>query len=314
MMTASGGLQPSRRGGRAPPVEIIIYGRGALSELKVSLRSLKALDYRAPLKITLAFDASADGIKRRLADLAEKESLELHQEEEPGRLRSHYQWGSRATSAQRIHRSDGRRVTVPPRWLDHLIEPARANADVGLVGPMSNFAAWQSLPKTMTPIGKWPFNRLPKGMKLADFEQLLEEFWNDDPIWPLVPLLDGFCLAIRESVFERIDLLDEQLDWTSGGDVDFCFRASGAGFGLVVASDTAAYRNAMPRGDAAASDRKARLPDLLVSRYDRDRLDRASQTLQNNPILQRLRDRVAEIAARERKFPHQRIERTTAER
>ncbi len=83
MMTASGGLQPSRRGGRAPPVEIIIYGRGALSELKVSLRSLKALDYRAPLKITLAFDASADGIKRRLADLAEKESLELHQEEEP---------------------------------------------------------------------------------------------------------------------------------------------------------------------------------------------------------------------------------------
>ena len=73
---------------------------------------------------------------------------------------------------------------------------------------MSNFAAWQSLPKTMTPIGKWPFNRLPKGMKLADFEQLLEEFWNDDPIWPLVPLLDGFCLAIRESVFERIDLLD----------------------------------------------------------------------------------------------------------
>lgn len=179
---------------------------------------------------------------------------------------------------------------------------------------MSNFAAWQSLPKTMTPIGKWPFNRLPKGMKLADFEQLLEEFWNDDPIWPLVPLLDGFCLAIRESVFERIDLLDEQLDWTSGGDVDFCFRASGAGFGLVVASDTAAYRYAMPRGDAAASDRKARLPDLLVSRYDRDRLDRASQTLQNNPILQRLRDRVAEIAARERKFPHQRIERTTAER
>ena len=34
MMTASGGLQPSRRSGRAPPVEIIIYGRALYQNLR----------------------------------------------------------------------------------------------------------------------------------------------------------------------------------------------------------------------------------------------------------------------------------------
>lgn len=125
-------------------------------------------------------------------------------------------------------------VLVPPGWLDrmanHLESPNPYHSNVGLVGPLTNYAKGAQSPNELK---QAPPNEL-MSINLSLINQ-----GDQDPM--LVSFLSGFCLMMKREVFESIGGIDTL--YSPGGycDDDFVLRASKCGFGAVVSKDVFVY-------------------------------------------------------------------------
>ena len=135
-------------------------------------------------------------------------------------------------------------VVVTEGWLDQLIALAsidpEANATpddteskirnpkskIGLVGPMSNYAAPPQLVEDV------PYRDL-------DEMKVFARQWRDEHRgkWFTVPKLSGFCLLMKRAVYDAIGGLDERFGLGFFDDDDLAERARRAGFELAVAHD-----------------------------------------------------------------------------
>jgi GT2 family glycosyltransferase len=97
---------------------------------------------------------------------------------------------------------------------------------VGLVGPMSNYAA---PPQWVEDV---PYRDLEEMQSFA-------RRWRDEHRgwWFTVPKLSGFCLLMTRAVLERVGSLDERFHLGFFDDDDLAVRARRAGFELAVAHD-----------------------------------------------------------------------------
>ncbi len=97
---------------------------------------------------------------------------------------------------------------------------------VGLVGPMSNYAAPPQLVEAV------PYR------DLADMPSFARQ-WRDEHRgkWLTVPKLSGFCLLMKRAVYTQIGGLDERFGLGFFDDDDLAERARRAGFSLAVARD-----------------------------------------------------------------------------
>ena len=97
---------------------------------------------------------------------------------------------------------------------------------IGLVGPMSNYAAPP---------------QLVEGVPYRDMEEM-HQFaarWRDEHRgqWFCTPKLSGFCLLMKRAVYDKIGGLDERFGMGFFDDDDLAERARRAGFELAVAHD-----------------------------------------------------------------------------
>jgi O-antigen biosynthesis protein len=146
-------------------------------------------------------------------------------------------------------------VIVTDGWLDQLIALANAKKDVtaehaedaeskteearengfrdggrvetvGLVGPMSNYAAPP---------------QLVEGVPYRDVAEMhvFANQWRDEhrKQWFTVPKLSGFCLLMKRAVYDAVGGLDERFGMGFFDDDDLAERARRAGFELAVAHD-----------------------------------------------------------------------------
>jgi glycosyltransferase involved in cell wall biosynthesis len=99
-------------------------------------------------------------------------------------------------------------------------------APIGLVGPMSNYAAPPQL------VDDVPYCDMAA---MPDFARQ----WRDEHRgqWFTAPKLSGFCLLIKRAVYDKIGGLDERFGLGFFDDDDLCERARRAGFELAVAHD-----------------------------------------------------------------------------
>jgi O-antigen biosynthesis protein len=97
---------------------------------------------------------------------------------------------------------------------------------IGLVGPMSNYAAPPQL------VDGVPYR------DVADMHVFAKQ-WRDDHRgkWFTVPKLSGFCLLMKRAVYEAVGGLDERFGMGFFDDDDLAERARRAGFELAVAHD-----------------------------------------------------------------------------
>jgi GT2 family glycosyltransferase len=99
-------------------------------------------------------------------------------------------------------------------------------AGIGLVGPMSNYAAPP----------QWV-----EGVPYRDMSEMpgFARRWRDEHRgqWFTVPKLSGFCLLMKRVVYSRIGGLDERFGLGFFDDDDLAERARRAGFELAVAHD-----------------------------------------------------------------------------
>src|SRR5690606_14682535 len=117
--------------------------------------------------------------------------------------------------------------------------------------------------------------------------------WTTAHILPFVPLVHGFCFGVTRDVINKIGLFDEEnFPKGYGEENDYCFRATDAGFQLVIATHTYVFH---AKSKSYTDDERIPLMNAASATLCRlhgvHRVRRAVKTMQDNPIFVGLRQR-----------------------
>ena len=170
-------------------------------------------------------------------------------------------------------------------WLERLLECALSASEIGLAGPLSNAASWQSMPEVSM------VNPLPEGLSVERVATLTAAMGQ--PLFPKVPCLNGFCLLIRRPVIEKIGYLDEEtFPLGYGEENDFCMRATEAGFTLAVADSCYIYHAKSKSFGHEQRQVLSRQADAsLRAKHGNPRVKALIEELQNSSPLAEIRER-----------------------
>jgi GT2 family glycosyltransferase len=198
--------------------------------------------------------------------------------------------GLRASSAELVVLLNSDTI-VTDRWLDRLRECAASDDRIGIVGPLSNAGAFQSVPDVFDEHGDWTLNPLPAGWDPETMAQLVAAI--APCAFPRVAFINGFCFAITRDVIETIGYFDEDnFPEAFGEEDDYCLRAAAAGFSLAIADHAYVYHaKAQSYADAR---RRAALKHTgstaLRRKHGRRRIAAGFGQLYAHPTLEMLRD------------------------
>ena len=179
---------------------------------------------------------------------------------------------------------------VSPAWLDRLIICAESDAKIGMVGPLSNTASWQSIPKIETN-GDWATNPLPTDMTVSQMAARVAA--HSARLYPRLPFLNGFCLLIKRQLIETIGYFDEiAFPAGYGEENDYCIRARQAGWELAVADDVYIYH---AQSKSYSHDRRKSLAEqgmqTLIDKHGQSVIDEGVQFCRSSRVLQGIRHR-----------------------
>lgn len=129
---------------------------------------------------------------------------------------------------------------VPQRWIERLVECGQSDDRIGIVGPLSNAASYQSVPEVRSADGDWSVNPLPGDMTIDEMADMIDRL--SERRFPRVPFINGYCYVIKRRVIETIGIFDEDaFPMGFGEENDYSLRAGQAGFELAVADHAYVY-------------------------------------------------------------------------
>lgn len=207
----------------ADAVDIIIPVYGAPAEFERCFASVLEHTKRKAYRLIIVDDAGPDfPSAETLAARAHGATLLL--------LRNPINRGFVASVNRAMAESDRADVVllnsdteVTAGWLEKLRAAAHSASNIATVTPFSNNATICSIPR---PHDR---NALPTGYDVASFGALVERVALRE--YPRISTGVGFCLYIRRDALKRVGAFDEQnFGKGYGEEVDFCFRASKAGW------------------------------------------------------------------------------------
>lgn len=217
--------------------DIIICIHNALIDVRACLESI--VKYTPCIyKLILVDDGSDEATELFLKDFALYHDASL--------LRNDIARGYTFAANQGLRHSTGDYVIllnsdtiVSADWLDRLLECAESDEQIGIVGPLSNTASWQSVPKIES-CGDWASNDLPDGISIHLMAELIGKY--SCRCYPKIPFLNGFCLLIKKILINQIGYFDEEhFGEGYGEENDYCIRARKAQWLLTVADDVYVY-------------------------------------------------------------------------
>ncbi|MGY9045553.1 hypothetical protein P775_06715 [Puniceibacterium antarcticum] len=174
---------------------------------------------------------------------------------------------------------------VPSGWVRALVTAGEADPDVGIVGPLSNAATWQSVPLAKDSRGDFALNALPEGVSLAEAARLCERI----PAAAVYqsPIVNGFCFAIKRRVIDGIGYFDEEaFPQGYGEENDYCLRLSDIGMTCGITLSTYVYH---AKSKSFSHERRLVLSqsgwESLVRKHGAERLSSAVRELQDHPAL-----------------------------
>lgn len=195
-------------------------------------------------------------------------------------------------------------VIVTPGWLEKMHGALESDESTAGVGPLSNAASWQSVPRTKLANGSWSTNRLRDPADLVRYSRLVERL--SEAAFPEVPLLNGFCTLFRRAAVAKVGYFDVSSFPTGYGEEnDLCVRLTSAGFRLRVADNTFVQHK---KSRSFGQERRIQLSrrSIRTFREKHPSVDVAALELemQSNPVLGRLRSRLlAEDSAETARAP-----------
>ncbi|WP_046117077.1 glycoside hydrolase family 99-like domain-containing protein [Ensifer aridi] len=187
---------------------------------------------------------------------------------------------------------------VPCGWVDALIRAGEANPTVGIVGPLSNAASWQSVPVATLPSGEYAINELPAWMSVDEVAAMCAKI-PSDPVYTC-PIINGFCFAIKRQVIDQIGYLDEEaFPLGYGEENDYCLRLTEAGLSCGFTTSTYVYH---AKSRSFNHERRKKLSekgwDKLTAKYGQERLQAAVEEMQQHPAFARARTWFAGLTER----------------
>ena len=111
---------------------------------------------------------------------------------------------------------------VTAGWLAKLGAAAASAPDIATVTPFSNNATIASLPVFLSE------NTIPDGYDVDTFAGLIEA--RSARAYPTLPTGVGVCLYVRRAAIGAVGMFSEDYGLGYGEEVDFCLRASAAGY------------------------------------------------------------------------------------
>lgn len=282
-------------------VDVIICIHNALDDVKNCIESVLRTDFNAgTYQLILVDDGSDAATADYVIDIASRhDNITAIRREKAGGYTIAANTGLRTSKADfcALLNSD---TIVPKTWLDKFTALFTEKPDVGIIGPLSNAASWQSVPDLSAPEGGWAVNSLPEGWSVDDMDAAVERAAKDIPVMPRVPLLNGFCYMIRRSILEVVGLMDEDgFPRGFGEEDDFCMRAAVAGFGIMIALNTYVYHaKSKSYGAKARNSLSEKGQVMLKKKHGEIRLARAVATMRKNPYLAEMRMEISALMPR----------------
>ncbi len=198
-------------------------------------------------------------------------------------------------STERASRSDfvillNSDTIVTPFWLENLVSCAQTASNIGIVGPLSNTASWQSIPY-IEQNGDWATNPLPLDLTVTQMANRVRT--ASLKIYPRLPFLNGFCLLIKRQLIEAIGYFDEEnFGQGYGEENDYCLRARAAGWELALADDTYIFH---AQSKSYSHERRKMLADrafqILVAKHGQAIIDQGVEFCRHSRVLQAIRER-----------------------
>lgn len=217
-------------------VDVIVPVYNALSDTEQCLDSVMAHRDGLDVRVIVVNDGSDDATTTSLRAIASTtpEVVLIEHARNLGYTRA-VNSGLKASSARYVVTLNSDTL-VGDGWLRGMLRCMASDKEVGIVGPLSNAASWQSVPTLFDPDGSFSTNRLPAGVDVAAMARTVSE--ASKRRYPRVPFVNGFCFMIRREVIDAIGFMDEvSFPQGYGEENDYCIRAADAGFKLSIADD-----------------------------------------------------------------------------
>lgn len=276
------------------PVDIIVCVHNALDDVKKCLDSViqnTHYNYRI-LLVNDGSDAETTDFLRRFS--RQHQHCNLLENKEPLRYTYAANQGMRHSVAPIVVMLNSDTV-VPTNWLKRMMETLFSAPNIGMTGPLSNAASWQSVPNIFDDSGDWAVNYLPDNHDLESFAKLIHRISEKE--FPRVDFLNGFCLAIKREVITAIGYFDEvTFPQGYGEENDYCLRARDAGFELAVADHAYVY-HAKSRSYQHAERQKLSLGSSigLIKKHGAPRVKQGLESIRHHPVLVRFRMRLKKV-------------------
>ena len=278
-------------------VDIIVCVHNALEDARRCLASI-LLHTSLPYHLILVDDGSGEETARFLKEFAEQypEILLMRNDDAQGYTFAANK-GLRASKAEYalLLNSD---TIVTSGWLDRLVACAESDDKIGIVGPLSNTASWQSIPK-IEENGDWASNPLPSSVSVDQMGTLVAN--ASIRMYPRMPLLNGFCLLLKKAMLSETGLLDEEnFGKGYGEEDDLVLRARKLGWEMALADDVYVY-HAQSRSYSSEK-RKAlskRAGKILMEKHGQEIIQQGVDYCLNSLVLDGIRARSQAILDRE---------------
>lgn len=285
--------------GRQRRIDVVVCVHNALDDVRLCFDSILRTRRSGQQRLIVIDDGSDDPTARYLEEFCRDATwAKLHRNTRAqGYTRSANQ-GLAASSGELVILLNSDTI-VTDGWAEKLADAVYSTAGAGIVGPMSNAASHQSIPEHRSSEGQTAINVLPPGVTAEDMNRYCEH-WTTADVLPRVPLVHGFCFGVTREVLNEVALFDDA-SYPHGysEENDYCFRATNAGFGLVVATHTYIFH---AKSKSYAAPKRAALmkagSQTLARAYGSARIHRAVRSMQENPIFVRLRQRAGNVTGR----------------
>jgi GT2 family glycosyltransferase/glycosyltransferase involved in cell wall biosynthesis len=270
-------------------IDIIVCVHNALADVKNCLESINCYTL-PPFRLIIVDDGSAIETQEFLFNYAKKQGCVIHRNEIAGGYTKAANCGLKLSDAEFsvLLNSD---TIVTPYWLERLLDCANSNSKIGIVGPLSNTASWQSVPEIFDANGDWTDNPLPKGLTIQEYaDEIARESLR---IYPKVGFINGFCFLIKRSLITEIGIFDEEVFGRGYGEEnDFCLRAAKAGWQLAIADDAYVYH---AQSKSYSHERRMELSKAagvnLANKHGQAIIDQQLNITANHPALEYIRKR-----------------------
>ncbi len=280
----------------ARTTDIVVCVHDALNDVKHCLTSVARNTPQAMNTIYIVNDGSDAETTLWLRRFAARHQAVLLESAEAQRYTKAANRGMRASSGDYVVLLNSDTI-VPEGWLDRLLECAESDQAIGIVGPLSNAASYQSVPEIRSADGDWIANQLPRGLTVDDMAALIARI--SDRRFPEVTFINGFCYVIKRAVIERIGYFDEEtFPKGYGEENDYSLRAADAGFKLAIADHAYVYHaKSKSYTDEVRRTLSGTSQQSLLKKHGEERFRTALQTMNDEHELEPLRERLRSMWA-----------------